>query len=283
MLWRSSVSVIVIWSCILHLQVGGLYPPPPLSPSEDHQATPSYCFHRVAVGWAAPGAFGTCTRIAGLYLNLSVAGPAALWVTINPRRLWTVNPNLAPLRMSGWGRGAQGRAGVPGHGVMLCMLRWVTSSLFNVLKCSKPSGFLYSGTGWQLPSTSSSDFLAGINRHIDLTMAELSIPIPSLLPYLWEQGYYFHPDQDYILSLTSHDISFFLDPGWVYEMGMFCLCPMCRLHCVLLMHCWNMSVCKFFFWLGAVVRRVFLLKHLTLPAASRMAFSPPRTQIHVED
>src|SRR6201996_2562538 len=50
MLRRSSVSVVVVWSCILHLRAGGLYPPPPLSPSEDHQATPSYRFRGVAVG-----------------------------------------------------------------------------------------------------------------------------------------------------------------------------------------------------------------------------------------
>src|ERR1700761_3050095 len=50
MLRRSSVSVVVVWSCILHLRAGGLYPPPPPSPSEDHQATPSYCFRGVAVG-----------------------------------------------------------------------------------------------------------------------------------------------------------------------------------------------------------------------------------------
>ena len=40
----------MIYAVIPHLQAGGLHPPPPPSPSEDHQATPSYRFRGVAVG-----------------------------------------------------------------------------------------------------------------------------------------------------------------------------------------------------------------------------------------
>jgi hypothetical protein len=35
-------------------------------------------------------------------------------------------------------------------------------------------------------------------------------------------------------------------------------------------------------WVGAVATRVFLLKHLAPPTANGKAFSPSRTQIHVE-
>ena len=51
---------------------------PSTTPSEDHQATPSYCPTESPWGELRRGAFGTCTRVAGLYWNLSVAGPAAL-------------------------------------------------------------------------------------------------------------------------------------------------------------------------------------------------------------
>ena len=51
---------------------------PSTTPSEDHQATPSYRPTESPWGELRRGAFGTCTRVAGLYWNLSVAGPAAL-------------------------------------------------------------------------------------------------------------------------------------------------------------------------------------------------------------
>ncbi|KAF8256648.1 hypothetical protein EI94DRAFT_1710660 [Lactarius quietus] len=81
-----------------HLKTGGCramlctFPPP--SPSEDHEATPSYHLYRVAVG-------------------ISVGRSCCpLWATVNTRHLRAVNPDLAPLWLSGWGRGMQGRAGV---------------------------------------------------------------------------------------------------------------------------------------------------------------------------
>ena len=35
-----------------------------------------------------------------------------MWATVNTRRLWVVNPDVAQLRLSSWSRGTQGRAGV---------------------------------------------------------------------------------------------------------------------------------------------------------------------------
>jgi hypothetical protein len=71
-----------------------------------------------------------------------VAGPVAF-----SRRLKAVNPDLAPLRISGRGRGTRDGTGV---------------------------GSL-SGSYLQL-STFSSDSLAGTDCRVDLAMAEVSIP-----------------------------------------------------------------------------------------------------------
>jgi hypothetical protein len=87
------------------------HPPPPPLPSDDLKPPPPSADAESQRGEPRSGAFGTGAR---------VAGSVSLWPVLLPlvgkplvlAVLEAVNPDLAPLGMSGWRRGKRGRAGV---------------------------------------------------------------------------------------------------------------------------------------------------------------------------
>ena len=121
---------------------------------------------------------------------LSWAGPAALFrqlliLVICGRSIPTWHHCGCQVRAEECGAGQEWQtflSSMLGHGERdRCSVRQgeFASSPFQAL--SKLSGFPYSGTGWQLPSASSSDFLAGIDRHVDLITVELGSDFPTLV------------------------------------------------------------------------------------------------------
>ena len=108
------------------------YPPPPPSPSDDLRPLPPAAVAESQWGEPRSGAFGTGAR---------VAGSVSLWPVLLPlvgkplvlAVLEAVNPDLAPLGMSGWRRGKRGRAGVE-------CLSIIKSTSPNALSMPKLSG-----------------------------------------------------------------------------------------------------------------------------------------------
>ena len=126
--------------------------------------------------------------------------------------------------------------------MMLHMSVWVT--LLLLMHSLNSQVFPHSGTGWQLSSTTKTDFLASISHYVDVTMAELGIPIPSLLPWLWEQAYCFHLTKTTSICFCPAALLYFWILVEFIKWATIFLHPMCRPCYVLSIHCWIMSACE---------------------------------------